>query len=313
MGQKDLGQIDFFDNNFRFADACNGILFKGETVIHPSELEECDSVLVQFLHNQKGKKVITDKIKKWKGQHLALFILESQSNVDYRMVLRFMLEEVMAYEKQRKIAYTELKQSGYKFRGSEYTSRMKKDQKFIPIIPVVIYLGKNSSWDAATTLYDLLEIDEELKPFVNNYKLNFYNYNNETDFSIFKTELRLLFEILSARNDKNKMIQLLTKECEKYKIGLDTATALKYMAELKIDLEKLKVISDGEEEYKMCKAIEELQKDYRNEGYKSGLDEGYNIALKESVKSLMNSLNVSLEQALDLLNIEKTIREKLYL
>ena len=305
MGQKDLGQIDFFDNNFRFADACNGILFKGETVIHPSELEEGDSVLVQFFHNQKGKKVISDKIKKWKGQHLALFVLESQSNVDYRMVLRFMLEEVIAYEKQRKIAYAELKQSGYKFKGSEYISRMKKDQKFIPIIPVVIYLGKKTSWDAATTLYDLLEIGEELKPFVNNYKLNFYNYNNETDFSIFKTELRLLFEILSARNDKNKMIQLLTKECEKYKIGLDTATALKYMADLKIDLEKLKVISDGKEEYKMCKAIEELQEDYRNEGYI--------IALKESVKSLMNSLNVSLEQALDLLNIEKSIREKLYL
>ena len=124
------------------------------------------------------------------------------------------------------------------------------------------------------------------------------------------------------------MIHFLKDECEKYRIDLDTATTLKYMADLKIDLENLKIMIDDKEEYKMCKAIDELQEDFKNEGYKLGLDEGYKsgmnegyksgtdigyiTGLKESTQSLMESLNISLEQALDMLKIKDSIRAKFY-
>ena len=105
MGQKDLEQSEYFDSNIRFADAYNGILFHGNPVIKPEDLEECDSVFVQLFDKQKGKKIIADKVKRWKGHHLAILPIETQNYVDYRMVLRVMLEEVMAYEKQRKQAF----------------------------------------------------------------------------------------------------------------------------------------------------------------------------------------------------------------
>ena len=69
--------------------------------------------------------------------------------------------------------------------------------KFIPVITLILYLGKEEAWDGARTLYDLLKIDEELKTFVNNYKINLFDYHEEKDFSKFRTDNRFLFELLS--------------------------------------------------------------------------------------------------------------------
>ena len=68
-------------------------------------------------------------------------------------------------------------------------------------------MGTDSEWDGAKTLYHLLDINEDLKPFVNDYKLNFYDYHNQTDFSNLKTENRLLFEVLANAADKEKLQQ----------------------------------------------------------------------------------------------------------
>lgn len=65
MGQKDLWQSDYFDNNVRFADLYNGIFFNGAEIIKPKELEPCDSVFVQHFQNRKTVKVICDKARKF--------------------------------------------------------------------------------------------------------------------------------------------------------------------------------------------------------------------------------------------------------
>ena len=309
MGQKDLHQSDYFDSNIRFADAYNGILFHGQSMIKPEELEECDSVFTQLFQNEKGKKVICDKVKKWKGQHLAILALENQSQTDYRIVLRVMMEEVMAYEKQRKNALATLKSAGKKLKkGSEFLSGMQKEQKFIPVIPLILYLGKDSAWDGATTLYELLDIDDEIKPFVNNYKLNFYDYHNDTDFSKFKTENKLLFEVLANRSNRSKIEHIFETECNNYSIDSDTAKALIEMADLNINIENIKTETNGKVEYKMCKAIDAIKEDARNDGYKSGMDDG----IKMSVKSLMETADITLEQALDMLKIKDELRIQFY-
>ena len=46
---------------------------------------------------------------------------------------------------------------------------MKKGEKFAPIITLVVYFGTDGAWDGAKCLYDLLDIDEELKEYVTNF------------------------------------------------------------------------------------------------------------------------------------------------
>ena len=308
MGKKDLWQSDYFDDNVRFADIYNGVLFDGRTVIKPEELEACDSVIVQHFENQNSEKVICDKIRNWKGQHLAIFPLETQSYIDYRMVLRTMLEEVLSYEKQRKHDFKNALRNGYKFDGNEWLSGMRKKQKFIPVIPLILYLGTDSEWNGAKTLHELLEINEELKPFVNNYRMNFYDFHDKTDFSNFKTENRLLFEVLANANNKEKIEQLFRDEAEKYTIDRDVAAALLGIAGIEMNLDKLKVEANGKVEYKMIKAFEDIRNDAREEGFKTGMNAG----IENSIKALMETMNLTLEQALDALKITDADRSKFY-
>ena len=142
MGQEDLYQSDFYEDRNRFSDVFNGVLFHGRDVMKPEELEPEDSVMVSIRGIRKGKKVICDKIRRWKGRYVSLLILESQSYVDYRMILRVMEAEVMGYEKQRKEAFRLRRSNQEKFDRHEYLSRMKREQKLVPIITLILYVGK---------------------------------------------------------------------------------------------------------------------------------------------------------------------------
>ena len=133
MGKKDLYQSDFYENHKRFSDVFNGVLFGGQEVMKPEELEEADSVMVSLAKDGTRKKVICDKVRKWKGKYVSIMVLENQSYVDYQMVLRAMRTELLGYERQQRKAFEEAKTRGNQIDGHEYLSRMKREQKFIPV------------------------------------------------------------------------------------------------------------------------------------------------------------------------------------
>ena len=159
---------------------------------------------------------------------------------------------------------------------------------------------------------------------MNDYKLNFYDYHNQTDFSNFKTENRLLFEVLANVADRRKVQQLFLEEAENYSLDREAAAALIGMAGIDMDLDKLKEEKDGKMEYKMCKAFQEITKEARDEGYKNGRDDGYkngkddgykngvNASIIANVTALMETMNLTLEQALDALKITGENRNKFY-
>lgn len=307
MGEMDLKHSEYFESNIRFADAYNGILFGGEQVIKPEELEESDSVFVQLFEKEKGKKIVADKVKTWRGQHLAIIPLETQTYIDYRMVLRVMQEEISAYEKQRKKFLDNMRLKGEKLENDEFVCEMKKEWKFTPVVPLVIYLGKNK-WDAASTLYELIDIEDILKPFINNYRLNLYDYHNETDFSKFKTENKYLFKLLYYSDDKEKIKQILNDVYNDDNLSIYVDKILLNTIGVSFNLESIIEIKNGKERVKLIKAIEDMI----NEGKAEGMDIGYMKALKENVDSLMKSLNITLEQALDTLNIDNEMRKNFY-
>lgn len=105
MGKPDECYYDYLDDNYRFADQVNGALFQGRQVVIPDELEPADAQVV-YLGKEAGTrsnyKVIVDKARVWKGRLIHVLAVESQTYVDYRMVLRNMLSESLSYHKQWK-------------------------------------------------------------------------------------------------------------------------------------------------------------------------------------------------------------------
>ena len=304
MGQQDLYQSDFYEDKSRFADLFNGVLFDGKEVMKPEELEADDSVIVKFQSEDRGRKVICDKIRKWRRRYVSVMVLESQSYVDYRMVFRVMEAEVIGYDKQRKETNRQNLKAGIKLVGDEYPSGMKKGQKFIPIITLVLYLGKKKLWDGARSLHEMLEMDEVVKPFVNDFKLNLFDYHEWKEYSKFKTENRLLFEALSCGSDAKKMKETLQKNPDFGKLDLESAKAIGGILKVKINLETIKTRDeDGGEVYDMCKAFDGYKEEGRREGKREGKREGEIQALTTVVKNLMKNQKITFEVAVELLGI----------
>ena len=288
MGKKDLWQSDYFDDKRRFTDMINGAFFKGEQIMDAEELEEGDSKLVHHEKSGETINVIRDKVYKWKGQHVSICVLENQSYVDYRMVFRIMLEEAVSYIKQQKSAYKKLTNAGYKFEGAELLSQMRKEEKYTPVITLILYLGTEQEWDGAKSLYEMLEIGEELKPFVTDHKLNLFDYHEYKDFSIFKTENRIIFELLSCAKDKAKMEKVIREN--QYILDKETAKAILGMLGIKVNLNKIMVKTEKGVRYSMCKAIDDLKESGRCEGRLEGRREGERETLKKGLEAMINSL-----------------------
>lgn len=91
----------------------------------------------------------------------------------------------------------------------------------------------------------MLDMDEALTPYIMNYKLNLFDYHEYRDFSMFTTENRELFEILSCAKSEKKLEELVRKNSERYiALSYDAAQTICDIAGIDIILVK-EVKEDG--------------------------------------------------------------------
>lgn len=336
MGKADVCESDYLENEEIFADLVNGVLYQGEQVVKPCELEERDGELRSILENS-AKKMLRDKVKIWKGTVIAVLVVENQTKVDYRMVTRAMLAESIAYDKQwkklrdknragEKLQGEEMKTesavageslmlerlkvqaaAGEQMPSDEFISGMRKGDKFIPVITIVVYYGKEKPWDGARTLYELLDVEgdeEKILPFISNYRLNLFDYHDYDDFDRFQSELQPVFEFLRYAGDKESMKTRMERHREKYESLSSQAKVLL------TELTNIKEIPGvGEEEFKkgdfsMCKAFEDMRKEGFDEGREKGRAEEiietgreFKLSGEEILQRLQNKLGISLGKA----------------
>lgn len=111
---------------------------------------------------------------------------------------------------------------------------------------------------------DMLEdIDEELLPFISDYKINLLEPKSIMDFTKFRTQLKRLFEVLQNASDKNRL-QAVLQEDEQFKnMDRETVEAINLFAGMNIQ-------TDGKEEViDMCKAWEEQREEGIEQGRKT--------------------------------------------
>ena len=274
MRKKDVYESDYLENTEIFADLVNGALYHGKQIVKPEELTEQDGEL-RSISERDIRKTIRDKVKLWNGTVFAIFAVENQTEVDYHMVLRAMLAESMAYDKQwkkRKAKYekerpdrlknaeaTSTETDKYRLTDAEFLSGMKKGDKYIPVITIVVYYGKDKPWNGARTLYELLDVkenEEVILPFVSNYKLNIFDYHEHEDFGQFHSELQSVFEFLRYSADKKALAKKLEEHKENYEKLSSQAKIL--LAEL-TNIKEIPDVSKNAFEkgdFDMCKEIQ---------------------------------------------------------
>ena len=150
-------------------------------------------------------------------------------------------------------------------------------------------------------MYDMLDMNKDVEPFISNYKMNLFDFHDCSDFSVFKTENRLLFETLASCDCKKKMYEfMILHEKEYEKLDVVTTKLMCDLLGLKHDKVMKKMTKEG---ISVCRAMEELMVDARKEGR-----EEERIL---SVRNLCMNLRISVEQAMDALMIPLNERERL--
>ncbi len=328
MGKSDVILKQWLRNKVRFADLFNAVVFNGEQVIKPEELEElnCESgiVISNTSNGWNNTKDVTknmtnsktddknqnvryrteqryrDLVMSWKGEaELAVLALENQGKIHYAMPVRGMLYDALAYTDQMRLVWGQLSEPERKsVDENEFFSRFRKKDRLCPMITIIFYYGEEK-WDGATQLYELFGVEDEglihiLQKYVSNYRMNLIEVNRIEDVTKYKSDLQMMFHMLEYRKDKRRLLEY-TKEHNEYFEKLDSET-LQAMAVL-LNTGKLlaKVKEKKGADGNMCQALEEYYQDGVQEGIEKGIEKGIEQGKKSIIANMLKKgLNIEM-------------------
>ena len=260
----------FWKDKQHFADLFNTCLFGGETVIRPEQLEEQESVSSELLVGERwieSVERIRDVIKMSAlGTDFVLLGIENQNRIHYAMPLRTMVYDALGYIKQCKEIGKQHK-NDKTLNADEYLGKFTKTDKLLAQYTIVIYYGEQE-WDGPRSLKEMLDIPEQVAPFVQDYKMNLLEAR-KFDYCRFATsDVAGLFQLLHISNDKEKMLHEFT--------GLEVASEVLLVAGEVCDVKEWVelALESGEEVIYVCKAWEEAKNELRNQGLMEGRREG---------------------------------------
>ena len=270
----------FFNNDIYFSAFCNAVLFNGRQLISAQNLihyENDSAVIINDTKKVEDKKRRRDIIVRGDIHGIyCLFGIEHQSTIDQEMVIRCGNYEMMEYLKQ-----------------------IKKGEKVIPQVMIVFYTG-DRKWNALLRLSDYFEIPEELKEYVNDWKIKVVDVKEINTSKIKDEQTRYFIEAIQAMYKGN--FEGLHR---KIKMNRDN---LIYAAIITRSLDLIKDLPEGDE-IDMCEGMERMAEGFRNEGRKEGLMEGEKrekkMTLLSQLKVKLGNVSNQLEQAIQNSSIEK--------
>ena len=189
--------------------------------------------------------------------------IENQTYIDYAMPVRVAIYDALRYHSQLREIKAKNREANNYASGDEFLSAFKKDDRLKPVITIVIYFGAKE-YDGPKGLRAMYgNINKELLPYTLDYQLNIIEPSLIKDEDItnkFKSDLKdvLLFVKYSA--DKNKIYNLVHERPSFSDMDNTTVSLINEITNINIKINK-----EGKR-MNMCKAMEDLLNDSRDEG-----------------------------------------------
>ena len=172
MGEKDITEKILADYNDVFADIVNVLLFGGKTIVDENMLE---SIKDKSQYKTDGEihqeERDVSKVLKGKNVHIAFIGFEHQTDIDSKEALRVISYDGAAYKRQLLV----------------------KGGEIYPVVTIVLYFGQKR-WLKGRSLHDVLDITDEWKPYVSDYKINIFEiaYITPEQVKMFKSDFRIV-------------------------------------------------------------------------------------------------------------------------
>ena len=314
IGAADTVTKAYIRKNEVFADAFNYFMYDGRQKIQPEQLRELDSTEIAILLNEKDTKDKMNKEKEASEQKMvqkyrdllktatimedgeATYVLlgiENQTEVHYAMPVRNMLYDAMQYNQQvTEIAEKHKGKKGgkrqQKISTGEFLSGFYKNNKLIPVITLVLFFNPGE-WDGPRSLFDMLDISNPIfKKYAQDYKIHIISPKEilESDLKKFSSSLREVIGCIKYSNDKNKLAAFI-QDNPRMNIEVEAARVLEVITHTHIKREEV----DDMGNVNMCKAIQEMIQDGRDEGR------------VQLLVTLIQSGDISLQRAAALMNM----------
>lgn len=280
MGKKENSLIEYYNKNQRFAELINGYFFDGKAYLQEEMLSDADRR--QEHSTGRGGRWMRHRYrdiwKQAKGMRLHVIIgAEIQEHVDYAMPLRVADMDILGYLRQKKLLSGKFRQNLETVSKDEFLSGMQKEDKLVPEVTLVLYLGEKP-WDGAKSLHEMLdfeEVPEEMREYIEDYRIHILDVKHTSDEELrkFPRDIRFMLLFIKYTEDKEALMRL--KElagCEE--VEEDTFETLsEYVNEPALMEWKKKEERKGD--ISMCNGLRELIADGRAEGK----EEGEKIAL----------------------------------
>lgn len=286
--KKDTALKEFWRNDERFADLFNSVFFDGKQVLKPEDMEERDADLSSVIFSKETEESLEkyrDVVKYAKGMNFMILGIENQDKIHYAMPLRCRVYDDLQYVKQvKKLGEQHKQRNDWKgFSQDEFLSKMKKEDRIIPCLTIVIYYGEKE-WDGPRSLSDMMDIPEEISHYFQDYKIHLLCVHDEDGSSFSQKDVKDLFYVLN-RLYHDKESEIYDKNLS---VDADTYRAITVVQNNK---KWLKNICKETEEVPMCSALERIWENGKKEGIKEGEASGWQAALEEYVGNTLEILS----------------------
>ena len=194
MAEKDITEKNLEAFNDVFADIINVLLFKGKHLMKEKDLEAASKDSM-FKADGKIHQQERDVSKFWKNGEVRISILgfENQTVQDYKMPLRVISYDGASYKQQL-------------LDTDDDKSKDKKKKALYPVVTLVLYFGTEEKWSTHKNLLSCFKVPEELKPFVNDYKISVFNiaWLSDKTIDMFKSDFKIVakyFQTVRRKKD----------------------------------------------------------------------------------------------------------------
>ena len=314
MGKYDDAMFRYLSDNNRFADLFNGAVFSGEEIVQGDMLESGSERYVSVglqedsIHTVNHVRDLKKRMKN--GNWLAVTAVENQEAIDYTMPLRMMQYDCLEYEEQVRRLQSkkrkELSDAGLEDFG--WNTRLTGEDKLYPVYSLCFYHG-TEEWKGPKSLKDMMNFEgapPRWQELFHDYGMTLFCANAVKDFSVFRTGLRQLLQVIPYRRNKKKLWELWKQDAYKH-LDKETAETIMIMTDAGDILEHMDDYKT-EEGYDMCQAMDELKQDWLAEGRECGITQGIAQGIEGSIRNLMSSMKWTAEQAMDALLVPENER-----
>ena len=236
--------------------------------------------------------------KRYHGVEYAILAVENQEGIHYGMPVRVMGYDYYTYNKQYQDRRTYYKQNNIKLVENEFISGIRKTDRFLPVVTLVLYYGEED-WDGPMCLHDMLDIPEEIKKYINDYRLNIIQIK-DNNLQLHNEKNKDLFKIMSIIYDIKKSKEERREELRKYE---ERRKISESVVDVVVATTNMQIKYNKEGERKVCTLWDEVRQE--------GRQEGKAWAQYEAIENLMDSLNLSVEEAMEALKIPESDREQI--